>query len=371
MAKDAELQEVADFLAASAGKTYKDAVTVGREAPLGWMPTGIAALDFITNPDATSPDERGYPRGKIIEIFGAWQSGKSLLLLKAMQQAQKDGQLCVLWDVEDALDQNFAGKVGVDVDRLVLPEFQTAELVFDSMVALIKRQSKASNRKKYTGLFYGVDSVAEMTTEHEMKTDMSKRDMMKAYQMGAGLRRLRGVLRSVNRTGFPVTVIFINQIREKVGVLFGNNETTPGGRALPHAAHMRIRCEARKAVKSGKRIIGATLALRIVKSRMSRQFASCEIVMDMRKGVHPYSGLADALSREGIDLPDGANKASWFCKHQEVLTKYGIHAYGERSSQAVQGKAGSDAKITSVRQSGRGLKLSSKRRLAPIRRRSP
>src|SRR5690606_22339435 len=213
------------------------------------IPTGSIALDIALGIG-------GYPRGRIIEVYGPESSGKTTLTLHAMASAQKQGGTVAFIDAEHALDPNYAKALGVDLDNLVLSQPDTGEQALDIAEALIK--SGAID-------MIVVDSVAALVPEAEIAGDMSANHVgLQARMMSQAMRKLSGVISNSN-----VVAIFINQIREKVGIMFGNPETTPGGRALKFFSSVRLEIRRSEQLKSGSDVTGIRSAVKVVKSKVA------------------------------------------------------------------------------------------------------
>lgn len=213
------------------------------------IPTGSLALDIALGIG-------GYPRGRIIEVYGPESSGKTTLTLHAMASAQKAGGTVAFIDAEHALDPTYAKALGVDLNNLVLSQPDTGEQALDIAEALIKSGSID---------MIVVDSVAALVPEQEIAGDMSANHVgLQARMMSQAMRKLSGVISKTN-----VVAIFINQIREKVGIMFGNPETTPGGRALKFFSSVRLEIRRAEALKAGNDMVGIRSNVKVVKSKVA------------------------------------------------------------------------------------------------------
>lgn len=221
----------------------------GADHSIEAIPSGSIALDIALGIG-------GYPRGRIIEVYGPESSGKTTLTLHAMASAQKQGGTVAFIDAEHALDPGYAKNLGVDLDNLVLSQPDTGEQALDIAEALIKSGSID---------MIVIDSVAALVPEQEIAGDMSANHVgLQARMMSQAMRKLSGVISKSN-----VVAIFINQIREKVGIMFGNPETTPGGRALKFFSSVRLEIRRAEAIKSGNDMIGIRSNVKVVKSKVA------------------------------------------------------------------------------------------------------
>lgn len=262
--------------------------------PIEFVSTGNLAIDRILG--------GGIPAGRTIEIYGPYSSGKTLLLLEILAQVQQMGGIAALQDIEHAYDPRFGERIGIDNDLLLRSEPDTVEDAFHGQWELI-HQLRKEDKKNETLLCIGMDSVAAASTRHEMK-ELDKADMTKAKAIGAWFRRTTRLV-GKSRT----IVIVINQTRQKIGVMFGNPETTPGGDSIPFHASQRIRVQQGVLYKGhAKRIIDAqthhVMAVRmvvdIVKNKVAPPYRKCEVLSNFTDGLLPWSGLADLLADEGV-----------------------------------------------------------------------
>ncbi|OLA93934.1 MAG: recombinase RecA, partial [Mycoplasma sp. CAG:611_25_7] len=201
----------------------------------------------------------GYPKGRIIEIFGPESSGKTTVALHAIAEVQKQGGRAAFIDAEHALDPIYAKKLGVDINELLLSQPDTGEQALEICEALVR--SEAVN-------IVVIDSVAALVPQAEIDGDMGDSHVgLQARLMSQALRKLSG---TINKT--KTTAIFINQLREKVGVMFGNPETTPGGRALKFYSTIRLDVRRAESIKNGDAIVGNKTVIKVVKNKVAPPF---------------------------------------------------------------------------------------------------
>ena len=226
--------------------------------------TGVECLDDIL-------EIGGVPRGKIIEIFGNESSGKTTLCFHIIKTAQELGCITAYIDAEHALDAKYAKAIGVDSSKMLVNQPESGERALDIAIDLIKKKVD----------IVVVDSVAALVPEKELSGDMDKKSIgLQARMMGQALRKLTHIVKESN-----TAVIFINQVRDKIGVMFGDKTTTPGGRALKFWAHLRLNIARIKTLKhKGKK--NAILARVIVrKSKVSTPYRQCEFTIEFGKGI--------------------------------------------------------------------------------------
>ena len=244
----------------------------------------------------------GYPKGRIIEIYGPESSGKTTFALHAIAEAQKAGGRAAFIDAEHALDPAYAKALGVNIDELLLSQPDTGEQALEICDALVKSEAVS---------IIVIDSVAALVPQAEIDGEMGDSHVgLQARLMSQALRKLSG---NINKT--KTTAIFINQLREKVGVMFGNPETTPGGRALKFYSTIRLDVRRSETLKIGENVIGNKTTVKVVKNKVAPPFKAA--VVDIMYG--------EGVSREGelIDLAVSANivekSGAWFAYNGEKL----------------------------------------------------
>jgi len=237
----------------------------------------------------------GYPKGRIIEIYGPESSGKTTLALHAIAEVQKAGGFVAFIDAEHALDPKYARALGVDVDNLILSQPDTGEQALEIAEALIRSGSVDC---------IIVDSVAALVPEAEINGEMGDSHVgLQARLMSQAMRKLSGIISKTNSTA-----IFINQIREKVGVMFGNPETTPGGRALKFYASVRLEIRRGEQIKNATDIIGNKTNIKVVKNKVAPPFKSVSVDIIYGQGISQSGELVDLASDLDIIQKSGA----WF-----------------------------------------------------------
>ena len=244
----------------------------------------------------------GYPKGRIIEIYGPESSGKTTFALQAIAEVQKAGGRAAFIDAEHALDPVYARNLGVDINELLLSQPDTGEQALEICDALVK--SEAIN-------IIVIDSVAALVPQAEIDGDMGDSHIgLQARLMSQALRKLSG---TISKT--KTTAIFINQLREKVGVMFGNPETTPGGRALKFYATIRLDVRRGEQIKSGDQVIGNRTNIKIVKNKVAPPFKTASVDIMYGEGVSYEGELIDIASSLDIIEKSGA----WYAYNGEKI----------------------------------------------------
>lgn len=244
----------------------------------------------------------GYPRGRVIEIYGPESSGKTTVSLHAIAEAQRQGGQAAFIDAEHALDPVYARKLGVNVDELLLSQPDTGEQALEIAEALVR--SGAVD-------IIVIDSVAALVPKAEIEGEMGDAHVgLQARLMSQALRKLSGAINK-SRT----TAIFINQIREKVGVMFGNPETTPGGRALKFYSSVRLEVRRAETIKQGNEMVGNRTRIKVVKNKVAPPFKQAEVDIMYGEGISRQGEILDIASNLDIVLKSGA----WYSYNEERL----------------------------------------------------
>lgn len=244
----------------------------------------------------------GYPKGRIIEIYGPESSGKTTFALHAIANAQKNGGFAAFIDAEHALDPTYAHALGVDIENLVLSQPDNGEQALEIAEALIKSGSID---------LLVVDSVAALVPEAELNGDMGDSHVgLHARLMSQAMRKLSGIISKTK-----CVAIFINQIREKVGVMFGNPETTTGGRALKFYSSVRLEIRRGEQIKDGTSAIGNRTTIKVVKNKVAPPFRTCEVEIIYGQGISHLGEIVDLATEMGLIEKSG----SWFSYNGEKI----------------------------------------------------
>jgi recombination protein RecA len=254
------------------------------------IPTGSLALDFALGVG-------GVPRGRVVEIFGTESSGKTTLALHIIAEAQKKGGLCSFVDAEHALDPEYAKKLGVKINDLLISQPDTGEQALEITESLVRAEGID---------VIVVDSVAALTPSAEIEGDMGAHHIgLQARLMSQALRKLTAITAKSN-----TVVIFINQIRMKIGVMFGNPETTPGGKALKFYSSVRIEVRRAAQIKKGEDVIGSRVRAKVVKNKVAAPFKKAEFDIIYNEGISKASEILNLGEKYKIVKKAGASYSS-------------------------------------------------------------
>jgi recombination protein RecA len=258
------------------------------------IPTGVLSLDLALGIG-------GVPAGRIVEIYGPESSGKTTLVYEIMAQAQKQGGMCAFIDAEHAMDPEYAARIGVDIDNLLVSQPDYGEQALEVADMLVRSGALA---------IVAIDSVAALTPKSELEGAMGDQTVgLQARMMSQAMRKIAG---NLNRTN--TTCLFINQIREKIGVMFGSPETQPGGRALKFFSSQRLDIRRIESIKEGTEVIGNRVRVKVVKNKCAPPFRQAEFDIEFGQGISSEGALIDlgiehnVLTKSGSFFAYGAEK---------------------------------------------------------------
>ena len=244
----------------------------------------------------------GYPKGRIIEVFGPESSGKTTIALHAIAEVQKTGGRAAFIDAEHALDPVYAKKLGVNTDDLLLSQPDTGEQALEIVEALVRSEAMS---------IIVIDSVAALVPQAEIEGEMGDSHVgLQARLMSQALRKLSGIINKTN-----TICIFINQLREKVGIMFGNPETTPGGRALKFYSTIRLDVRRSEQIKVNGDVLGNKTVIKVVKNKVAPPFKTAEVEIMYGEGISKAGEVIDIASNMGIIDKSGA----WFSYKGEKI----------------------------------------------------
>ena len=295
--KDKALAQVLADIEKQFGKGAIMKLGEQKDIEIDVIPSGSITLDIALGVG-------GYPKGRIIEIYGPESSGKTTFALHAIAEVQKTGGRAAFIDAEHSLDPVYASNLGVNIDELLLSQPDTGEQALEICDALVKSEAVS---------MIVIDSVAALVPQAEIDGEMGDSHVgLQARLMSQALRKLSG---SINKTN--TIVIFINQLREKVGVMFGNPETTPGGKALKYYSSVRLDIRRGEQIKSGTDVIGNRTNIKVVKNKVAPPFKSATVDIMYGEGVSQNGELVDLAAEANIIEKSGA----WYSYKGEKLAQ--------------------------------------------------
>ena len=266
-----------------------------RRVDIDVIPTGSISLDLALGVG-------GIPRGRVVEVYGPESSGKTTLALHVVAELQKMSGVAAYVDAEHALDPEYAKKIGVKIDQLLISQPDTGEQALDIVESLVKSGGVD---------LIVVDSVAALTPRAEIEGEMDQQHVGgQARLMSHALRKLTAIVAKAN-----TTVLFINQIRHKIGIMFGNPETTPGGLALKFYSSVRIEVRRAAQIQAGEKIVGNRVKVKVVKNKIAPPFRTCEFDILYNEGISRYSDIVNAGVKYGVVAKAG----SWFNYGEQKL----------------------------------------------------
>ncbi|MBE6128067.1 MAG: recombinase RecA [Erysipelotrichaceae bacterium] len=293
--KDQLLQEALKAIEKEYGKGSIMRLGDRAEVSVDAIPSGSLALDLALGIG-------GYPKGRIVEIYGPESSGKTTLALHAIAECQKQGGRCAFIDAENAIDPVYAKNLGVDIDELILSQPDSGEQALEITEVLIK--SGAID-------LVVIDSVAALVPQAELDGEMGDASVgLQARLMSKAMRKLAGVMNRSN-----TTAIFINQLREKVGILFGNPETTPGGRALKFYSSVRLDVRRGETLKNGSEAIGNATKIKVVKNKVAPPFKTATVNVIYGEGI----SHADEVINLAVENDIISKAGAWFSYEGEKI----------------------------------------------------
>ncbi|MGH2906355.1 MAG: recombinase RecA [Solirubrobacterales bacterium] len=278
------------------------------------IPTGVLSLDLALGIG-------GVPKGRIVEIYGPESSGKTTLVYEIIAQAQKAGGTCAFIDAEHAMDPEYAARIGVDIDNLLVSQPDYGEQALEIADMLVRSGAMS---------IVAIDSVAALTPKTELEGAMGDQTVgLQARMMSQAMRKIAG---NLNRT--DTTCLFINQIREKIGVMFGSPETQPGGRALKFFSSQRLDIRRIESLKEGTEVVGNRVRVKVVKNKVAPPFRQAEFDIEFGQGISSEGCLVDlgiehnVLQKSGsffsygeIKLGQGRNNVKTFLKDNPEISK--------------------------------------------------